>query len=415
MRGARASIWRSVHPVSAPLGGRSGVALSPVVLNQKGEPIILFCCMRNQTRAGYRIPLQLLVRCVVWPVLLILAACWDPKSTGPKGMVGRLVDSDGKPLAGVLVESLEAESTTDAEGRFAVQYKSPDQFVHFMFRETWYQLTYRPTDDGKVVLISLPPTRDMEARCELGVKGQIQLAWELGEGLSARRTASCSDGTMGVVLGGLPPGMPSARGAGQSVDVEEGGGSIHLFPPASMVKVELRAEDAALLRTCAVDVGGRAATRSDDGIFVGFGRGLTTVSAHCGALIAIPQGVRADASVSVSLEMVPTSPSLDLSSVFPGAASVWLTREGGDGYSLRLVTDLSGRWQMPPLTVGSYVVAVGDSVHALRAAEVVAPAAGTLYLRRLPDGLVIGAAVGRLWVERDMVNGAVPVRVVSAL
>jgi hypothetical protein len=323
-------------------------------------------------------------------------------------MVGRLIDSDGKPVAGVLVESLEAEVTSDADGRFAVQYKSPDQFVHFVFRETWYQRAYRPEDDGKVVLVTLPSTRDVEARCELGVQGTVELSWDLGEGLSARRSASCG-GPPGVALGGLPPGLPTARAAGHSIDVEEGGGVIHLIPPSFPVKVELRAEDASLLPTCSVQVGGRAAIRGEDGTFIASGRGLTTVSATCGAHVAIPQTVRADAAVSVSLEVAHTSPRLDLDSVAPGAASVWLTREGADGYSVQLTADARGIWLFPPLTAGSYVVAVGDPVYALRAGEIVAASPGTAYFRRLPDGEVPAGAVGRIRVERDIVSGAVPV------
>jgi hypothetical protein len=328
-------------------------------------------------------------------------------------MVGRLIDSDGKPAAGVLVESLEAEVTSDADGRFAVQYKSPDQFVHFVFRETWYQRAYRPEDDGKAVLVTLPSTREAEVRCELGVRGAVELAWDLGEGLSARRSVSCA-GTPGVVLGGLPPGSPTARAAGQPIDVEEGGGAIHLFPPSYPVKIELRAEQAALLPTCLVQVGGRAAIRGEDGTFIGSGRGLTTVSATCGAHLAIPQAVRADAAVSVSLEVAHTSPRLDLDSVLPGASAVWLTREGGDGYSLQLAADASGIWLLPPLTAGNYAVAVGDPVHALRAGEIVAASPGTVYFRRLPDGDVLAGAVGRIRVERDIVSGALPVSIVPS-
>ena len=326
-------------------------------------------------------------------------------------MVGRLVDSDGKPIAGVLVESLEAETTTDADGRFAVQYKAPDQFVHFVLHETWYQRTFLPDDEGHEVLVQLPRTGEVQARCELGLQTEIELSWDLGAGLTARRTAACGAGaSASLVLGGVPNGLPRGRSGARAIDVEGSGGAIRLFPPAFPVKVEVRAEDAAQLPTCLVQIGGLAATRGDDGTFIGQGRGLTTVSAICAGHVAVPQAVRVDAETSVTLEVAHTSPTLDLESVLPGASAAWLTREGADGYTVPLTADNKGTWVLPPLTAGVYLVAVGDAANALRAGDLVAPSAGTLYVKRVAEGEVL-VVVGRLRVDQDIASGAIPVSV----
>ena len=159
------------------------------------------------------------------PLLWLLwVGCWEPKSTGPSGMVGRVVDSGGAPIAGVLVESLEAEVASDAAGRFAVQYKAPDQFVHFVVHDTWYQRSYLPTDQGREVALQLPPLVDRQVRCAPALQGaKVELRWEWSESWSARRAVTCPAADVGsaVILSGVPAGFPQVRSEGPVGEVVE--------------------------------------------------------------------------------------------------------------------------------------------------------------------------------------------------
>ena len=139
-----------------------------------------------------------------------LSGCWEPDVTGPKGMVGRVLASDGSAVSGMLVESMEAETRTSADGRFAVQYKAPDQLVHWVWRESWYQRTYSKVDDGKVVELRLPQVRDVSLHCEVTERCAFTLRWSLGVDFSARRSGVCDSGGV-VPLAAVPDVAPSVE------------------------------------------------------------------------------------------------------------------------------------------------------------------------------------------------------------
>jgi hypothetical protein len=349
--------------------------------------------------------------------LWMLGCHWTPHESGPNGLVGRLLDPMGMPLAGVPVESLEARERTDEEGRFAVQYKPPDELVHFVWNGTWYKRVYRDEDAGKVVDVKLPPVRDAKLSCALDQPCDLELGWDLGEGLTARVTTACTPGAEPVLLPSIPKGTPSlqCRGAegNRAAVLEDRGETMEILPPPVPVRVEIRAEEGREPSDCAVQIGRRAGVASGEGFWTAEATGTVTVSAVCEGRHAVPKTVRAGAG-EVALDWSPTGPDVDLAGM-PLASDLYLVREGaGDdpGWMIRVPAGADGRFALPPLASGSYRVAVGDPG---RLAVVSAPAepapAGVLQVLAVTpgDGTSPGGLVGLLRLEEDLVEGQIPV------
>ena len=124
----------------------------------------------------------------------ILLACSAATVSGPTAMVGQITDVGGEPTAGLVVESLEARGVSDSHGRFVVQYKAPEQLVHFTWQELWFQRRYLPSDAGEAVQLRLPQLEKATLRCVCSQVCTGTLQWELGPGYTARSSVTCDPG-----------------------------------------------------------------------------------------------------------------------------------------------------------------------------------------------------------------------------
>jgi hypothetical protein len=118
--------------------------------------------------------------------------------TGPTGMVARVTDHEGAPVVGLRVASVEAEDETDAEGRFAVPFKAPQQHVRFKWRDVAVERTYAAADDGRVLALALPATREVSIVCP-AEPCALTATWALPEGFRGTYRALC-DGSSRVAV-----------------------------------------------------------------------------------------------------------------------------------------------------------------------------------------------------------------------
>jgi hypothetical protein len=141
-------------------------------------------------------------------VLVVPFACHlQPQVSGPDGLVGVVLDGGGRPVAGVRVSSLEAEALTGADGRFAVWFKEPEQFVRFDWEGLSWQRRRLAEDDGRIVSLALPEPVAISLDCA-SVRRDVLLSWSVGEGLTASQPVQCADG--GTRRLRAPPGVPTA-------------------------------------------------------------------------------------------------------------------------------------------------------------------------------------------------------------
>ncbi len=349
--------------------------------------------------------------------ILLLGGChWTPEVTDHHGMVGRILDPKGMPVGGLAIESLEARAVTDEEGRFAVEYKPPDELVHFSWKGTWYQRTYQEGDDQKVVDVRLPEIRDADLVCGLEAPCDLELVWDLGEGLTAKVNAACTPGSQAKLLS-IPRGAPTITcrdGVGSKAFVlEDRVDTVEILPPAGPVRVEIREEEGRLPADCTVQIGRREAVKAGEGFWTAEATGTVTVSALCEGRPAVPRTIRAGAG-EVVLDWSPTGPELDLAGM-PLANEMWLVRDGSPedlGWMIRIVAAEDGRFQLPPLAAGAYRVAVGDPGNLATMtppSEPVPPGLLKVLAVSPGDGTSPGGLVAMMRLEEDVVEGQIPV------
>ena len=160
-----------------------------------------------------------------WLVIFGFLGC-RPAVTGSNAMVGRLLASDGRPIAGARVESVEGESITDGTGRFSVNIKETAPFVHVNVASIWYRRYHLVADDGRIVDIVLPERAPLRVGCAKGLACELSLQWPLGDGWSAQWNGGCR----ALELNAAPTTAPQAictspngeRAAVQAVRTAEG-------------------------------------------------------------------------------------------------------------------------------------------------------------------------------------------------
>jgi hypothetical protein len=294
-------------------------------------------------------------------------ACHVPSETGPTGMVAVLSDAAGAPVVGADVTTLEEHLFTDADGRFAIQYKSPEQYVDIQVGARpidtsgapsrtvtpQFRRSYLPEDDGKVLDLRLPVRRDVRFACAPGVAcADPHLAWDLGGGLTATADPGCG---VPIVLAGVPDKTPVLTcGTGAGV-VRPSTDLWMVEAPPREVRVDIRGEEGRDPVSCAVMVGAAPVAGPP---FVASVSGSAAVSAICDGRPALPKVLR-DAS-SVTLDWSATGPSLDLSRLNLGPAPLTLVMEGEQGFVLTVPPDPSGRYPLPPLPAGNYRMTNGE-------------------------------------------------------
>jgi hypothetical protein len=287
----------------------------------------------------------------MWTLLLL--SCWAPHETGPTGMVADVVDSAGAPVAGIDVSTLEEHAVTDPTGRFAIQYKSPEQYVDLAVQGTVYRRAYQPSDDGKILRIALPDRHDVRFGCapDAGCD-RPHLAWDLGDSLTALADPGCDKPR---VLSGVPtkqPALTCGTGAGV-LTVTEGLWLVEAAPKP--LRIDVRGEEGRDPGTCEVRVAGQ---KVEGPPFVAQVSGVATVSAICDGRPAMPKTVK-DAE-AVSLDWSPTGATFDLSRAGAANTPLTLVLEGEKGFTITVPADPEGRYPLPPLPPGHYRMTNGD-------------------------------------------------------
>ncbi len=322
-------------------------------------------------------------------------------------MVGVLTDAGGIPIRDVRVESIEHGQRTDKEGRFAIAFKPPEQYVGFQQQHTHFRRVRREADDGKVVTIGLPRFRDAELKCKLSRPCDAELTWDLGEGLSARVNASCNPGKI-TPLPGVPVGDPTlacAAGIGEvpmSVELRVRDERFEVWAAPVPVRVEVRAPDGSAPSSCSVRVGTKPARRSGEGFWVADARGGETVVVFCDGRPAVPKRLE-PGQEGVEVPWTAQGPNLELSNL-PGAQAIWLTHVGKGGWAVQIPVGEDGQLPLPPLAAGLYRLVLGEPSLLLDA---------PLLEPEVPDGVAVfsvageGGAVGTLRIAADMASGTI--------
>jgi hypothetical protein len=341
--------------------------------------------------------------------LAVLVACWEPTATGPGGMVGTLVDASGAPVAGQLVESLEAVATTGDDGRFALQYKEPNTEVHFQRAGNFYQRRWQ-AQDPPVVTVALPSLRAVAFACGPR-RGDITLLWALGDGFAARRSIPCvPDATL--ALGEVPVGAPSATGrvdlgAPEEVLVlEDRGDLLRVVPPPRPIPARIQPRTTAPT-ACALWVDGAPVAWSGLAGTVP-ASGLVTVTGRCDDLPMRPVVLGAEAG-EVALDWSANPPQAPLPSAIPAGSEVWLAARDAP-WTIALDAGADGTIALPPLAPGRYRIAVApaSSRDAALAVAIANPPMGVVAWVEVDPQVWVGA----LELDAAVWTGRIPTRTV---
>ncbi|HHO50194.1 MAG TPA: hypothetical protein ENK18_04795 [Deltaproteobacteria bacterium] len=342
---------------------------------------------------------------------LILLSCSGDPVTSETTLAGRLLDPQGQPVEGVLVQSLEGQARTRADGRFSVEIKPPSRLAHFTVAGIWYRRRVLPGEDGHVLELQLPPTRAAELRCP-PVDCELQLTWPLAPGFEAQLRPGCSPGAS-VGLPAAPAAIPEVsctvgRGASAHpapVQVTDQGNLLIINEQGTPVRVEVRAIDGALPDDCRVWIGRRIASSAGEGAWVAEATGPVTVGAVCAGAMALPRYVDpASQGDGVVLEWVANGPSLDLEELAPWAEEVVIAAEDA-GWSTPVALR-DGAVHLPPLPAGRYRVLIRDAEQDLPLlAEPPTGRSGVLTVSAPSEGTL----VGRLELEADLEGGTIQV------
>jgi hypothetical protein len=328
---------------------------------------------------------------------LTLVSCWTPTETGPNGMVADIVDAAGKPVAGADVNTLEEHLVSDENGRVAIAYKPPEQYVDVTVQGAMYRRPYRPEDDGKIVRIQLPDRADVRFACApKSACERPRLAWDLGD-LTAHADPGCEKPT---VLVGVPAKVPSLTcGSGGGVlTVADGLWMVEAAPKS--VRIDIRGEEGRDPASCDVRVGGEPVSGPP---WVAQVSGVASVTAICDGRPALPKTVTDDDAVT--LEWSPTGATLDLSRAGAAATPLTIVLEGEKGFNLTVPADPSGRWALPPLPAGRYRLTNGDPAGLALIRPPPDATADEIHVLSSKDGTITGILVLTLPLE----DGSPPV------
>ena len=334
--------------------------------------------------------------------LIFLSGCpwWSPPgTTSEAGMVGVVTGAEGRPVVDLLVETVESTVRTDEAGGFGLYYKRPDTHVYFTYQDAWYRRVFREQDRGKTVQISLPRTRSLDVSCG-DFDCALRLHWDLGPGMSARRTGRCKAGQT-VALPGSPVGTPTVSCRPKVTEpelplsLELEGDRLELLPPPRNVRVEVVSDE--LTGSCQVFVQGRQLIE-EDGAYTGIAAGPATIQVACDGRAALPVLLGADAS-AVEVPWTAEGPVLRPP---PGMELDRLRLSVDGGWVLEHRAQPSGGFALPPLPPGSYTIQLYTSqaspLPTTRPADL---EVGVVKGQLLPTGQYVAA----LQLERDLGDG----------
>lgn len=337
--------------------------------------------------------------------LLGLAACWwfPPASTSTQGMTGTLHTSDGEPLVGHLVETVESTVQTDAEGRFGLHYKRPDTHVHFVHDGTWYRRRYVEADEGTSVRLQLPETHPLTVGCA-GFTCDVELRWSLGPGFSGKQRVKCVGGDVSVER--VPVGQPEVtcrETGGGKLDVrgEVVGDRLELGAPPRDLTVAVSLDNASV-SGCELSVGDQRAPSGGQSVKLTVaGAGL----AHgvCNGRPAWPTPF-GPTDTEVEVRWTPDGPELQPP---PGMEFDHLELRWADGQLVGR-SNAEGRFLLPPLPPGLYELQLHSGEAAVEPPELPKPErTGVVVGRRLASGVF----VGRLSLDAPLPEGVVELSV----
>jgi hypothetical protein len=352
----------------------------------------------------------------VWLGLLVLAACHEVGSTGPRGIRGVLLSSDGAPVAGQRVVSEDNGATTDAEGRFEVRWKDPTTFVDFRRGGVMWRRTWQPGVDSGEVTVQLPPVRDGEIVCRTELECRAEVKWSYPGGLAATTSVTCGERSPVASVSGLPVGTPEVRCStilgDLALDIVEAQGrvTIRSKPPAVEVAIAGAPEGAdcrvEILDGEVVDgisaVGLRAA-RPTHAWTVCNGRYGPPTSVDPAQRVA--QGERATLSLPAAASGVDLV--LDPPLTEPDVLALVLrARDGSVAWEQRIEPVAPGRYLLPPLPRGEYRLGWGaaDVFAQVNPPDPEIP--GTVVIAARPGVWgEVGGYVGSLRLEEDTPSG----------
>ncbi len=330
-----------------------------------------------------------------WWVTGLAMACWAPRETGPRSMVGNVLDPAGAPLAGVEVSTVEASSVTDAEGAFAVSYKEPSQAVQFVHGQVTYRRPWREADNGTRVQITTAPISTRALTCQVLTPCDATLVWELPDGLEAKVQYRCdrNEPASGSVLEGLPSRASCLEGA-QEVDVRvrSAGDGLVVEPPPVPLTVHLFTDEVPLPTSCTVTYNDLEPTPTSPGTWEMPVFGDVVVKVFCDGIPARPRRLRMRDPYRMEVRWTRHTPKLDLADLVPGASEIVLTANQGleYGWALKVPRSPDGQFHLPPLEPGVYGVGVNVDPKVVQSIK---PA------RETEDGVVFFAELPELAVD----------------
>jgi hypothetical protein len=354
------------------------------------------------------------------PLLFLVTACWAPKDTGPRSMIGRLLDANGQPLAGVKVESVESESVTDADGNFAINYKEPQQYLFFTHEDVWYKLTYQPgVDDGHPVELRLPKTRTRFVRC-LHDPCDAKVVWTLGDGFEATARTRCDqEATVRPRVPDVaaePTGTCRASATAPETELYATykGDQLQLSPPAKTLTVELFTETRSPVSSCDVRIDGEPATPGPGSTYTAAVFGRVQIDGVCDGVPATPTAAYVVGDGKVSFRWQPSTPKLDVGAVAPWARAIALGGEDPRGltWEIELPVGDDGIAVIPPLPVGTYRLGIGmdaTRLRGVRTSDDVAPGPFQLVVVPDPEPREHPLMAGAMIVEERIDSGVIPI------
>lgn len=338
-------------------------------------------------------------------------------------MIGIVLDADGTPITGLSVETVEARWVTDDEGRFAVNYKEPSQYLHFQHEGMWYRRYYQPgVDDDKVITLQLPATTSRRIRC-LHEPCDATLVFDLEDGFTATARGRCDDGEQKPIITPEDTVVPKATCRTSTTAPDK---PIHptykldvlqLSGPPATLTVNLFTHTKELPKSCTVRIDGEPAKPAGSSAYSAKVFGRVQYDAICDGVPATPAAAYVVGDGAVDLGWRPTSPTLDVGALASWATHVMVMRHAPEGAMWELSIPVKqGKARLPPLPAGTYKFGMGTTasqVRTLKINEQIKP--GILQMVDVPveppgdHPIYAGAMI----IEADMLDGAIPVEVLD--
>ncbi len=330
----------------------------------------------------------------------LFAACsTGPTVTTETTVVGRLVDHEGTPMAGVEVNSIEGRHRTEGDGHFVVPIQPPSNLFHFVLDGVFYQRVQRPADLGTSIEVVLPERAARKLGCP-PIACDLSLAWRFDSTLSGKLIPTCEPGNT-VELAALPTDIPTVscrEGRGRdAVDhpmtIDASGDTWTIREAGADVTVEILDAEGNPAPDCEVRIGRNTITADAEGAFVGRAHGPTTISATCAGRPAEPLRYEPVPEVEnrATLRWLSDGATVDIGAVAPWAKRV-VVRSDASAWEYSAAVDESGVLALPPLPAGTYTVYLRGATGQIRT-ESVEPITA-------PDVLSFRASESEFWVGR---------------